>query len=625
MDAYSISFTLGKASNPHGANLRHNNRKFLAPNIDPSRTEQNVTYVRQDVREAYHQLFDQAVQEYNARQYRKDRVINDYYEQIASGKREEAFYEAVIQFGDMKTAPCGSQRGEIARQLLDEYMKEFQQRNPNLHVFNAVLHLDEASPHIHINFVPFYTHGRKNGLSKGVSMKQALDEMGFRAKGKSQNRLVAWEASERAAMESILHRHGYMRDDKGVHRAHMTVEDYKQSQDIKRYQEKLRASVIVTESDRRDENIRQLKEQMILVKHESEKLKREKKSPFMAFFYTIPEKQAFVQARLDQLGIPYHETENGFEAQQCYAEEIRKIEKEFSPKNNQREHLRDDIDRMLMMSKDFDELLALLQEEKYEVKRGKYISVKPENGGSFIRLKSLGEHYSEIALKNRLREKAIYERELAKRVAEARQKSAPNAVVLRTMQFYIVSYGKGALPMRRSNPQKPYAWTNDSELDSLLALNKKINDGASLDSFRSDFAEKEKAAADAESKLRAEEKDLREFYDLKEKLLIVYEGKPSKLFTREQAAASLKSYPSINRANYRNVDALIANQEQAVRKAAADHEQKKTALAESSDTLATAEKVFGGTFVQSLGAEERLRRANQFVPNGMKYANGGGI
>ena len=94
MDAYSISFTLGKASNPHGANLRHNNRKFLAPNIDPSRTEQNVTYVRQDVREAYHQLFDQAVQEYNARQYRKDRVINDYYEQIASGKREEAFYEA---------------------------------------------------------------------------------------------------------------------------------------------------------------------------------------------------------------------------------------------------------------------------------------------------------------------------------------------------------------------------------------------------------------------------------------------------------------------------------------------------------------------------------------------------
>ena len=188
-----------------------------------------------------------------------------------------------------------------------------------------------------------------------------------------------------------------------------------------------------------------------------------------------------------------------------------------------------------------------------------------------------------------------------------------------------MSYGKAALPMRKSNPQKPYAWTNDAELDSLLALNKRINDGASLDTLRKDFAEKEKAAADAESKLRAEEKDLREFYDLKEKLLIVYEGKPSTLFTREQAAIALKSYPSINGTNYRNVDALIANQEETVRKATADYEQKQRELAESSDTLATAEKVFGGTFVQSLGVEERRRRENQFVPNGMKYSNGGGI
>ena len=625
MDAYSISFTLGKASNPHGANLRHNNRKFLAPNIDPSRTEQNVTYVRQDVRDAYHQLFDQAVADYNARQKQPCRRISDYYEHIASGKREEAFYEIVIQFGDMQSAPCGSQRGDIVTQMLDEYMKEFQQRNPNLHVFNAVLHLDEASPHIHINFVPFYTQGRKNGLSKGVSMRQALDEMGFRAKGKSENRLVAWELSERAAMEAILHRHGYVREDKGVHRAHMTVEDFKSMKDLEQVQQKLRAAHRSTETDHAERTIRRLRESVTSLQHQNAKLKRKANSPFMAFFYTIPEKQAFVQARLDELGIPYHETENGFEAQECYADEIRKVEKEFSPKNNQREKLRNDIDRLLMMSKDFDDLLALLQEEKYEVKRGKYISVKPENGGSFIRLKSLGEHYSEIALKNRLREKARYEQELAKKVAEARQKSAPNAVVLRTMQFYIVSYGKAALPMRKSDPQKPYAWTNDSELDLLLALNKKINDGATLDSLRKDFAEKEKAAADAERKLRAEEKDLQEFYDLKEKLLIVYEGKQSTLFTREQAAAALKSYPSINSTNYRNVDALIANQEETVRQAAEDYKQKQQELAESSDTMATAEKVFGGTFVQSLGAEERRRRENQFVPNGMKYSNGGGI
>ena len=625
MVAYSISFTLGKASNPHGANLRHNNRQFYAPNIDPARTEQNVTYVCQDVREAYHQLFDKAVEEYSAKQKQPCRRIRDYYEHIASGKREEAFYEIVIQFGDMQTSPCGSQRGEVAAQMLDEYMRGFQERNPNLHVFNAVLHMDEASPHIHINFVPFYTQGRQNGLQTGVSMKQALDEMGFRAKGRTQNRLVAWEESERAEMESILHRHGYVREDKNAHYAHMTVEDFKYSRDLQHLQRQLHAAHTVTETDHETKSIRRLKERVTSLEHETSTLKREKKSPYMAFFYTIPEKQAFVQQRLDELGIPYHETENGFEAKECYVEEIRKAEKEFSPRTNQREHLRDDLDRLLMMSKDFDELLDRLKAAGYEVKHGKYISVKPKNGGSFIRLKSLGEHYSEQALRNRLAEKVRYEQQLAKSVAEARQKSAPNAPVLRTMQFYTITFIKGALPMRRRDAQKPYAWTNDAELDSLLALNKRINDGASLESLRTDFAEKEKAAADAESKLRSAEKELRTFYDLKEKILIVYEGKQSRLFTREQAVTSLKAYPSINIQNYRNVDNLIASQEEIVRQAAADYEQKRKELAESSDTLATAEKVFGGTFVQSLAHEERERRETQYIPNGMKFANGGGI
>lgn len=456
-------------------------------------------------------------------------------------------------------------------------------------------------------------------------MKQALIEQGFKPRSPKDNQLVLWEASERAAMESILHRHGFVREDRNAHHAHMTVEDYKYSQDLKTYREKLRASVTVRETDRMDENIRRLKERVIALEHEATTLKREKQSPYKAFFYTNPEKQAFVQARLDALGIPYRDTENGFEAQECYVDEIRKIEKEFSPKTNQREKLRNDIDYMLMMSKDFDELLNLLQEAGYEIKHGKYISVKPQNGGSFLRLKSLGEHYSEQALRNRLSEKARYEQQLAKKVAEARQQSAPNAVVLRTMQFYTISFAKGGLPMRRRDQQKPYAWTNDAELDSLLALNQKINSGATLESLRRDFAEKEKAAADAESKLRAEEKDLQSFYDLKEKLLIVYEGKPSRVFTAEQAAALLKAYPSINRTNYRNVDALIADQEETVRRVAADHTQKQSELAESSDTLATAEKVFGGTYVQSLAAEERLRRETQFIPNGMKFANGGGI
>lgn len=206
MDSFSVSFVLGKASADHGGNVSHNNRDFFAENIDRNRSKQNVTYVEQNIREAYHMLFDEALSKYNSLQKQPCRRIQDYYEHVKQSKREEHFYEAIIQFGDSITAPCNSDRGEQAKQMLDEYMRSFQERNPNLHVFNAVLHMDEASPHIHLNFIPFYTKGRERGLEKGVSMKAALDEQGFKAKGQRENRLVAWEQSEREHMPEACSR-----------------------------------------------------------------------------------------------------------------------------------------------------------------------------------------------------------------------------------------------------------------------------------------------------------------------------------------------------------------------------------------------------------------------------------
>lgn len=161
MEGYSISFTLGKASANHGGNVEHNNRSFTADNVIKEKSKDNIQYKVQNIEEAFHELFDDAVEEYNKKQNRPCRCIDNYFEHIKKSKREEIFYEAVVQFGNVDDAPCGSQRGEMAKQMLDEYMKDFQQRNPNLFVFNAVLHMDEASPHIHIDFIPFYTNGRK--------------------------------------------------------------------------------------------------------------------------------------------------------------------------------------------------------------------------------------------------------------------------------------------------------------------------------------------------------------------------------------------------------------------------------------------------------------------------------
>ena len=240
MEKFSISFTLGKAAAPHGANTNHNNRRFTASNVDSNRVAENIIFKQQDVRDAYRQLFDRALQEYNAKQTRRDRVIMDYYGHIAASKREEAFYEIVVQFGDCETSPCGSARGDQAKQMLQSYMRDFQRRNPNLYVFNAVLHMDEASPHLHIDFIPFYTKERQRGLKKGVSMRAALIEQGFIPENNGKNQLTQWEESERKEMEYILHRRGFLREDKHADYAHMSVGEYKALQDSRKMEEMLR-------------------------------------------------------------------------------------------------------------------------------------------------------------------------------------------------------------------------------------------------------------------------------------------------------------------------------------------------------------------------------------------------
>ena len=207
--------------------VNHNSRTFNAKNTDPERTHLNKEYINEDIKAVYHELFDEAVERYNAKQTRQDRCIADYYEKIRSGKQEKPFHELILQIGNKDDCGAATPDGEKAAQILDEYMRGFQERNPTLRVFSAHLHMDEATPHLHIDFIPFYTQGRKNGLSKGVSMKAALDEQGFGAKNFKQNRLVEWEESERTYMEQLLNKYGFTREDKNAKYAHQTVDEFK--------------------------------------------------------------------------------------------------------------------------------------------------------------------------------------------------------------------------------------------------------------------------------------------------------------------------------------------------------------------------------------------------------------
>ena len=353
-------------------------------------------------------------------------------------------------------------------------------------------------------------------------------------------------------------------------------------------------------------------------------LVQQKQSPYKSFYYSNPDKQSFVQAKLEELGIPYREAENGLEAQECYVEKIRNIEKEYqTPRSSVREKLRQDIDRLLMQSKNFEELLVRLKKENYIVKTGKYISVKVANGNQFIRLKSLGEFYSEYALRNRIRAKLKYEYDLAQKINAEKAKSpsdAPQVVILRTIQFYTLTFAKGALPMRKRNTRKPFSWTNDSELDKLLELNQKINSGATLETFRKEFSDLEKCVSETEKLVETSKSNLKAFHYLKEQIQIVFEGKKSSIFSLEQAHQALRAYPNITQFNYHNIDILIDNETETLQKKETNYQTEKEKLKKADQLLSIAEKVMDGTYVQSLVHAERDRREAKYIPNGLKPA-----
>ena len=219
----TISAMRGKGS------LSHNRRDFIAENVDSSRTPLNVEYFNEDIRAVYHELFDNALAHYNEKQTRRDRVIDDYYEKIRTGKQEKPFEELIIQIGNKDDMNASAENGQLARQMLDEYMQSFQQRNPTLRVFSAHLHMDEATPHLHIDFIPFTT-GSKRGLETRVSLKKALEALGFTGGTKSHTELNQWIESEKQALASIMARHDIEWEQKGTHEEHLSVLDYKKQE-----------------------------------------------------------------------------------------------------------------------------------------------------------------------------------------------------------------------------------------------------------------------------------------------------------------------------------------------------------------------------------------------------------
>ena len=191
MAAKTISFPKGRGS------LAHNNREFTAANVCPERTGWNRTYIRESLPDAYEKCFGEALRKYNAAQKWKDRKKDNYLKEIEhSGNGEKVFYENVVQIG-------------------------------KIYLFNCVLHLDEATPHLHIDYIPV-AHGYQKGMETRNSLTKAFQQMGFaKAVSRKQNETVAWQERERAYLEDLCAERGIEIETLGVKRENLSLPEYK--------------------------------------------------------------------------------------------------------------------------------------------------------------------------------------------------------------------------------------------------------------------------------------------------------------------------------------------------------------------------------------------------------------
>lgn len=210
MEERTLSITIG------GGDIRHNNRLFRPSNVDHSRTPDNITLARDNIQDAYRRLFDESVIKYNENQKRNDRKIKNYFDKIYRSKKEKPFYEFIVQVGNQNDQP----NQKKCEAILEDFHKMMQKDYPNMAIFNSVIHVDESTPHLHLDFIPI-GEGYKKGLEKRVSMQKALQNLGFSNYADFRNELMQ-------KFEIIAKNHDIERKrDVAVGERHLTIQDYR--------------------------------------------------------------------------------------------------------------------------------------------------------------------------------------------------------------------------------------------------------------------------------------------------------------------------------------------------------------------------------------------------------------
>lgn len=207
--------------------LNHNNRSIITENVQEDRIKDDIIICQRSLKQLYHELFDEALAEFNSRQTRRDRKIANYQEHIRHSRQEKEFYEVLFQVGNRDDTGLNSDMCKEAAEVLAEYARTFQERNPHLILFNAVVHMDESTPHLHLDFVPVSDEARKNGMRVRNSLTGALRQQGHTGTGLSRTITIDWLEQEKEHIGQLMLEHGIEWVKLGTHEKHKSVSRFK--------------------------------------------------------------------------------------------------------------------------------------------------------------------------------------------------------------------------------------------------------------------------------------------------------------------------------------------------------------------------------------------------------------
>lgn len=375
----TISFMNGEGS------LGHNTRVFIAANVDADRTKNNITLVHEDLKTVYHKLFDDSLKKYNAKQKRKDRQIKNYYDKISRSKQEKLFYEVIVQIGNRDDTGVGSDAADIAVLALQDYVELFISRNPQLYVFGAYIHMDEETPHVHIDFVPFSTDN-KRGLETKNSLRGALASRGFESEGKGNTEWQQWSEAEKADIAMIMQKYGIGWKKFDTHNPHLSVLDYKKqkrSREVKELEQELEdIGVVIELKEEREARLdAEINKQEVRIKRECEEAEKT-----LLMVNSLKEKVY----------------EEGIEQQNCnnlLIADNRELEDIITDKKEQLADLQAALDRVIATFDRADEELACAKEELAEVRKLRNELIVQGDGDYYLKEEVIQLRYENQNLK----------------------------------------------------------------------------------------------------------------------------------------------------------------------------------------------------------------------------------